>query len=122
MVLLQLAVPKLRQMQSLRDFTKILKREDCDIYAALKAARFPAKHTALLDADKGAGWDLLAGLLRPRSVQVDLSPPPSVYMSCLFDAYQANDPLVCFIAISFMLSWPELEQCIVHLSVLASQL
>lgn len=71
MVLLQLAVPKLRQMQSLRDFTKLLKREDCDIYAALKAARLPAKHTALLDADKGAGWDLLAGLLRPRSVQVD---------------------------------------------------
>ncbi|KAK9838686.1 hypothetical protein WJX74_001413 [Apatococcus lobatus] len=70
MVLLQLAVPKLRQMQSLRDFTKLLKREDCDIYAALKAARLPAKHTALLDADNGVGLDLLAGLLRPRSVEV----------------------------------------------------
>ncbi|KAK9866922.1 hypothetical protein WJX84_004340 [Apatococcus fuscideae] len=70
MVLLQLAIPRLRQMESLRDFTKLLKREDCDIYAAVKAARLPAKQTALLEAEQGAGWDLLAGLLRPRSVQV----------------------------------------------------
>ena len=75
MVLLQLTVPKLRPMQSPRDFTKLLQREDCDIYAAVKAARLPAKHTALLDADEGAGWDLLAGLLRPRSVEVDFHHP-----------------------------------------------
>ena len=75
MVLLQLAIPRLRQMESLRDFTKLLKREDCDIYAAVKAARLPAKQTALLEAEQGAGWDLLAGLLRPRSVQVRLLMP-----------------------------------------------
>ncbi len=70
MVLLQLAVPKLRAINKLREFKRLLLTENRDLSKALAVARLPAKSTALLDADGGSGWDLVAGLLRPRSVKV----------------------------------------------------
>ncbi|KAK9814185.1 hypothetical protein WJX72_001933 [[Myrmecia] bisecta] len=71
LVLMQLAVPKLRTSSGLKNFNSALKRYNYDLYKWRDAERLPARQTAVLDADDGAGWDLAESLLRPREVKVD---------------------------------------------------
>ena len=70
-VLMQLALPFLRPTPSLRTFNGTLARLGHDLLLWRDRSALPARETALLDADGGAGWDLAAGLLRPREVELD---------------------------------------------------
>ena len=70
-VLMQLALPFLRPTASLRTFNGTLARMGHDLLLWRDRSALPARQTALLDADGGAGWDLAAGLLRPREVELD---------------------------------------------------
>jgi len=73
LVLMQLAVPKLRSTSALRTFNKQLQDLRCDLGEWRARERLPAAQTAALDADNGAGWDLAQALLRPRKLEVGCS-------------------------------------------------
>ncbi|BDA45257.1 probable serine/threonine-protein kinase STN8, chloroplastic at N-terminal half [Coccomyxa sp. Obi] len=70
LVLMQLAVPRLRSSSALRSFNRSLQNLRCDLNEWRVSERLPASQTAALDADNGAGWDLAQALLRPRKVEV----------------------------------------------------
>lgn len=73
LVLMQLAVPKLRSASALRTFNKQLQDLRCDLGEWRARERLPAAQTAALDANDGAGWDLAQALLRPRKLEVRCS-------------------------------------------------
>ncbi len=70
-VLLQLGLPFLRTTTALRNWRNTFARCDYDIEEWRMRSGLSAKQTALLDANDGLGWDLVAGLLRPREVESD---------------------------------------------------
>eukprot|EP00884_Botryococcus_braunii_P000646 jgi/Botrbrau1/10582/Bobra.0358s0005.1 len=70
LVLMQLAVPKLRTSSGLRVFNAAIKRHDYDLFKWRENERLPARETAILDANDGLGWKLAESLLRPRKVEV----------------------------------------------------
>lgn len=70
LVLMQLAVPRLRSSSALRSFNRSLQNLRCDLNEWRVRERLPASQTTALDADNGAGWDLAQALLRPRKVEV----------------------------------------------------
>ena len=72
LVLMQLAVPKLRTQSALKAFNKALQACKCDLGSWRERERLAPAQTALLDADNGAGWDLAQALLRPRKLGVHL--------------------------------------------------
>ena len=73
LVLLQLAIPRLRSSAGIKQFNLQYKKARFNLQAWLDKERLPAKESAILDADAGAGWDLAAALLRPRDIQVQPS-------------------------------------------------
>ena len=68
LIMAQLAVPALRSEGALRGFTRSLRRADYDLekWRRRSGRQFSSAQTAVLDADGGAGWELLGALLRPR--------------------------------------------------------
>ena len=68
LIMAQLAVPALRSEGALRGFTRSLRRADYDLekWRRRLGRQFSSAQTAVLDADGGAGWELLGALLRPR--------------------------------------------------------
>lgn len=83
LVLMQLAVPRLRSSSALRSFNNSLQNVRCDLHEWRARERLPVSQTAALDADNGAGWDLAQALLRPRKVEVRLSfMPPALHLRC----------------------------------------
>lgn len=66
LVMMQLALPRLRTPTQLRSFNTALEAADYDLYAWREKARLPIRETAILDENKEAGWKLAAALLRPR--------------------------------------------------------
>ena len=68
LIMAQLAVPALRSESALRGFTRSLRRADYDLekWRRRSGRQFSSAQTAALDADGGAGWELLGALLRPR--------------------------------------------------------
>ena len=70
LVLMQLAVPKLRSTSGLKAFSKALQACMCDLGAWRERERLSPAQSTLLDADDGAGWDLAQALLRPRKLEV----------------------------------------------------
>ena len=67
---MQLAVSKLRSQSALKAFNKALQACKCDLGSWRERERLAPAQTALLDADNGAGWDLVQALLRPRKLEV----------------------------------------------------
>ena len=70
LILMQLAIPKLRSAANVKAFNIQLKREGYDVMAWKASERLSAKDTASLDANYGSGWNLAAALLQPRKIQV----------------------------------------------------
>ena len=70
LVLMQLALPKLRSSTSVKKFNNQLKEHRYDLMSWQESERLSARDTALLDANYGAGWNLAEALLRPRNIQV----------------------------------------------------
>jgi len=70
-ILLQLGLPFLRNTQSLKNWKVAFSRYGYDLEEWRIRSSLSAKQTALLDVDDGCGWDLAAGLLRPREVETD---------------------------------------------------
>ncbi|KAK9901304.1 hypothetical protein WJX75_005502 [Coccomyxa subellipsoidea] len=70
LVLMQLALPKLRSAGALRAFNKQFQAMRCDLNEWRARERLPASQSAALDIDDGAGWDLAQALLRPRKLEV----------------------------------------------------
>eukprot|EP00798_Chlamydomonas_sp_ICE-L_P012483 gene12483-15693_t len=69
-VLLQLAIPSMRSAGGLRAFNAAYGQKFFfNLRAWKKAAPFNKKEFELLDANGGAGWDLLQGLLRERDIE-----------------------------------------------------
>ena len=68
LIMAQLAVPALRSEGALRGFTRSLRRADYDLekWRRRSGRQFSSAQTAVLDADGGAGWELLSALLQPR--------------------------------------------------------
>lgn len=70
-VLLQLALPGLRQPRGLQLFHSEYEKCTYDIEKWREQCRWLSKRdTSALDANNGAGWDLAQALLRPRSILV----------------------------------------------------
>jgi serine/threonine protein kinase len=68
-VLLQLGLPFLRSQSTLKNWRTTFARCGYDVNEWKARASLSARQTALLDVD--GGWDLVAGLLRPRDVELD---------------------------------------------------
>ena len=71
LVLMQLALGKVRSGSGLKAFNTALEAVDYDLSAWRRRANLSSKDTAILDADDSAGWELAEALLRPRSIEVD---------------------------------------------------
>lgn len=71
LVLMQLALPKLRSSSGLKAFNSSLESVEYDLMAWRRRAGMSPKDTAILDADASAGWELAEALLRPRQIEVD---------------------------------------------------
>ena len=71
LVLMQLALPKLRSSSGLKAFNSSLESVEYDLMAWRRRANMSPKDTAILDADDSAGWELAEALLRPRQIEVD---------------------------------------------------
>ncbi|GLI68475.1 hypothetical protein VaNZ11_012901 [Volvox africanus] len=72
MVMLQLAIPATRTDRALRNFNAAYgPKYKYDLAAWRKGTHMSSRDCALLDADDGAGWELLQSLLAPRHIQVD---------------------------------------------------
>ncbi|KAL6749507.1 kinase-like domain-containing protein [Haematococcus lacustris] len=68
--MLQLAVPSMRQDRGLRNFNTIFSTKcSYDLAVWRTMSYIPAREFEVLDADDGAGWDLVRMLLRPRSIK-----------------------------------------------------
>lgn len=78
LVMMQLAIPKLRTAANIKAFNTQLRKQGHDLMAWKQAERLSQKETALLDAADGAGWDLASALLRPRNIQARLQDPASL--------------------------------------------
>lgn len=70
LVMMQLAVPKLRSTSALKTFNKSFQACKCDLDAWRERERLAPAQAAFLDADDGAGWELAQALLRPRKLEV----------------------------------------------------
>lgn len=73
LVLLQLAVPKLRSASGIKNFNQQYKKARFDLKTWRASEQLTARESAVLDANNGVGWDLAAALLRPRDIQVGSS-------------------------------------------------
>lgn len=73
LVLMQLAIPKLRSAGGIKQFNQQFKKARFDLQVWRERERLPRRETAILDAEGSAGWDLAASLLRPRDIQVNPS-------------------------------------------------
>ena len=82
LVLMQLAVPKLRPSSALKAFNKSLQACKCDLDAWRERERLAPAQAALLDADESAGWDLAQALLRPRKLEVQPSDICNTQLHC----------------------------------------
>eukprot|EP00191_Tetraselmis_sp_GSL018_P008804 CAMPEP_0177605224 /NCGR_PEP_ID=MMETSP0419_2-20121207/16580_1 /TAXON_ID=582737 /ORGANISM="Tetraselmis sp., Strain GSL018" /LENGTH=433 /DNA_ID=CAMNT_0019099345 /DNA_START=452 /DNA_END=1751 /DNA_ORIENTATION=- len=69
LVLMQLAVPKLRTQRAIKNFSEGLSQYNYDPREWASRQQLPARETFLLDEDNGAGWELAAALLRERVVE-----------------------------------------------------
>lgn len=99
LVMMQLAVPKLRSTSALKTFNKSFQACKCELDAWRERERLAPAQTALLDADDGAGWELAQALLRPRKLEVsDLigvsTMLPSGHYTSPFLTYAVLEPLV----------------------------
>ena len=70
-VLLQLSLPFLRQGSSLKNWKQTMIRLNHDVKSWRDRATLSPRQTQILDANGGAGWDLVEGLLRPRQIESD---------------------------------------------------
>ena len=70
LVMMQLAVPRLRPPGALRAFRGAMLECGHDLGAWRARERPPRAQTAALDGAGGAGWELAAALLRPRRIEV----------------------------------------------------
>ena len=71
LVMVQLALSKVRSDSGLKAFNSALQKASFDLTAWRKRAGLAAKETTVLDFDDGAGWELAEALLRPRQIDVD---------------------------------------------------
>ena len=70
-VLLQLALPFLRQGSSLKNWKQTMIRLNHDVKAWREKANLSSRQTQILDANGGMGWELVEGLLQPREIEGD---------------------------------------------------
>ena len=70
-ILLQLGLPFMRSQSTLKNWRGTFARCGYDLEEWRSLASLSSRQTALLDADDNAGWDIAAGLLRPRKVDFD---------------------------------------------------
>lgn len=70
-VLLQLSLPFLRSSSSIKNWKQTMIRLKHDIKEWREKAKLSSRQTALLDANDGAGWDLVEALLQPREIEGD---------------------------------------------------
>lgn len=70
LVLMQLAIPKLRTISALKVFNQQFRKAGYNIQTWKKRQALPHSETAILDLDNGLGWSLVGALLRPRGIQV----------------------------------------------------
>lgn len=70
-VLLQLSLPFLRSGSSIKNWKQTMIRLDHDVKQWREKSRLSSRQTALLDANGGAGWELVESLLRPREIEGD---------------------------------------------------
>lgn len=74
LVLMQLAVPKLRTISALKSFNQQFRKSGYNLQTWKKRQALPESETAILDHDDGLGWSLAGALLRPRGIQVWILP------------------------------------------------
>lgn len=70
-ILLQLSLPFMRSQSTLKNWRGTFARCGYDLDEWRSMASLSPKQTVILDENDGAGWDLAAGLLRPRKVELD---------------------------------------------------
>ena len=70
-VLLQLSLPFLRSSSSIKNWKQTMIRLKHDIKEWREKAKLSSRQTVLLDANDGAGWDLVEALLQPREIEGD---------------------------------------------------
>lgn len=70
-VMLQLSLPFLRSSSSIKNWKQTMIRLKHDIKQWRVKAKLSSRQTALLDANDGAGWDLVEALLQPREIEGD---------------------------------------------------
>ncbi|KAL2650985.1 hypothetical protein R1flu_019113 [Riccia fluitans] len=66
LIMLQMSVKPLRQDMTLYSFNNEFKRTEYDLNKWRKKCRFSDEDFELLDADGGAGWELVKSMLQPR--------------------------------------------------------
>ncbi|XP_024525241.1 serine/threonine-protein kinase STN8, chloroplastic [Selaginella moellendorffii] len=66
LVMMQLSVKSLRHESAMKHFSGELKRAGYDLNKWRKKCQVPKEEFSLLDADDGAGWELVTALLQPR--------------------------------------------------------
>lgn len=69
LIFFQLAVPTMCSDRAIKAFISSFERHDYDLQKWRKASKLISRHTKILDANNGAGWDLLQQMLKPRRVQ-----------------------------------------------------
>ena len=69
---MQLAIPRLRTVSSLKTFNQQFRKAGYNLQTWLKRQDFTPQETAILDMDGGAGWNIAGALLRPRGIQAIL--------------------------------------------------
>ncbi len=69
LVMMQLAVPRLRSASAIKAFNQQFRRCCHDLRTWRDSERLSPRDTQVLDANGGLGWDLAGALLRPRDIQ-----------------------------------------------------
>lgn len=68
LIFFQLAVPVMCSDRAIKSFVQSFEQNDYDLMKWKQNSTLLSRHTQILDANDGAGWDLLAQMLRPRRV------------------------------------------------------
>ena len=69
LIFFQLAVPTMCSDRAIKSFVSSFERHEYDLRRWRQSATLLPRHTQILDANDGAGWDLLQRMLRPRRVE-----------------------------------------------------
>ena len=69
LIFFQLAVPTMCSDRAIKSFISNFERHEHDLQHWRQSATLLSRHTQILDANDGAGWDLLQRMLRPRRIE-----------------------------------------------------